>query len=258
MRRSWLIIVVAAVMIPALASAAEEGDAPEKKKSIQLKTEKQKLSYAYGMQIAKSLQQSPIDVNTKALTEGLKDVLGGKETQLSSEEATSVLQTYAKKMQEEQAAKQKEADAAAKKKSDKFLSENKTKEEVQTTNTGLQYKVVKEGDGESPGQSDQVKALVRIKQQDGSVLMDTFEKDQAVTIPVQALMPGFTEGVQLMEEGGRYKFFVPPKLGLGEKGRQMNVNPNAVLILDIELQDVMEGSAQQQPMAPPGAGAPSN
>jgi len=205
----------------------------------------QKRSYALGMDIGNSLTELPVDIDIDALSEGVRDTVGDGETRLSQKELDSVMQGFVQDM--EQAQKQqvsKQADANAKK-GEEFLAKNKDKEGVKTTDSGLQYKVVEEGSGDTPAKDDSVTVHYEGKLIDGTVFDSSRKRGKPVTFPVDAVIPGWTEALQLMKEGAQYKLFIPADLAYGERGAGAQIGPNETLIFDVKLISIGEGEQGQ-------------
>jgi len=251
MRHAWLMVVIGVLVMPAVAGAAEGTDSA---KQDELENQAEKLSYAVGMQIAKGLQNAQIDLDIDLLVRGLKDSLGAKETLMSAEEAESVRQEYAQKRKAEAKKKRQAKAKKQKEKAEKFLAENKKKEGVKTTDSGLQYKVVKEGDGAVPTEADRVDADLKIKTMDGKEIFNSEDAKQDRQLPVSGLLPGLTEGLKMMQEGAEYKLFVPPELGVQRQGKAAGPG----LIVDVELNEVLEGAATQKKKKAPDKGKQSN
>lgn len=204
-------------------------------------------SYALGMDIGNSLKELPVEIQVDSLAEGVRDTVNGGETRLSQEELDGVMQSF---VQDMEAAQQQKAEQQAKanlEKGQKFLEENKSKEGVQTTDSGLQYKVVEEGDGPSPDENDSVTVHYTGKLIDGTTFDSSRKRGEPVTFPVDAVIPGWTEALQLMEQGAKYKLFIPADLAYGERGAGAQIGPNETLIFDVELIGVekSEGSSSE-------------
>ena len=206
--------------------------------AVELETEEQKLGYIIGMDIGKSLRDQGAEVDLDALIDAIRTTFIGEEAALTSEEAAAIRQAYVEKRQAEQQA---EAAAVAGEnlaEGQKFLAENKTKEGVQTTESGLQYKVLTMGDGAKPAVTDTVQVHYRGSLLDGTEFDNSFERDMPATFPLNGVISGWTEGVQLMPIGSKFIFYVPPELGYGEGGGGP-IPPNATLIFEVELLDIV-------------------
>lgn len=199
-----------------------------------------KRSYALGMDIGNSLKELPVELNVDALAEGVRDTVSGGETRLSQQELQAVMQTF---VQDMQAAQQKQAQQLAQANLEagkQFLVENKDKEGVQVTESGLQYKVVEEGSGPSPDTNDSVTVHYEGRLIDGTVFDSSRKRGEPVTFPVDAVIPGWTEALQLMQEGATYMLYIPPKLAYGERGAGAQIGPNETLVFEVELLKVNE------------------
>lgn len=197
------------------------------------------VSYSLGYQIASmSLKrQGMTDINAEMFASGLKTALSEKDSaQLSTKEMQQVVQTY--QMEAQRRAQQKRLKEAKenKKKGKKFLAENKNNEGVQVTDSGLQYKVLKEGSGISPDSSDKVRVHYKGTLLDGEVFDSSYKRGEPVELLLNQVIPGWTEGVQLMKEGAKYKFWIPGELAYGPNPRPGGpIGPNETLIFEVEL-----------------------
>ena len=237
------ILITAFAVVIAASVFAEE-------KPPQLKDLKDKASYALGLNFGMNFKRQNVDLNTDAFSAGFKDgVLAGRKPLLSEQEVRQVMMDFQKDMEEKQkAAGQKNAAA-----SEKFLTENKGKEGVKTTPTGLQYKVMKEGNGAQPKIGDTVTVNYRGTLTDGTEFDSSYKRGQPATFPVAGVIKGWTEALQLMKVGSKFQLFIPPSLGYGEQARP-GIPPNSVLIFEVELMDV---KSPQAPAAPSAASSPS-
>jgi len=209
---------------------------------LTLKTDKDKNSYAIGMDIAKGLKQRGLDIDPDILARGLKDAMAGQKTLLTEEEQKAVLmalQTEMRKKQEEMRKAaleaQKKAGEANKKEGDAFLAENKTKEGVVTLPSGLQYKILKEGDGPKPAAADSVICNYRGTLINGTEFDSSYKRGQPATFGVGQVIKGWTEALQLMPVGSKWQLFVPSELAYGERAASGTIGPNSTLIFEIEL-----------------------
>lgn len=199
------------------------------------------VSYSLGYQMAAmSLKpQGMTDINTEAMQAGLEAALNDKESQLSKAEMQQVVQQYqmqAQQKAQEQRRKDAKANAAE---GEEFLSANIDKEGVKETESGLQYKILEEGSGVSPDSTDTVKVHYEGTLIDGTVFDSSYERGETVTFPLNRVIPGWTEGLQLMEEGATYKFFIPGNLAYGQNAPpQSPIGPNETLIFKVELLEV--------------------
>src|SRR5947208_12356832 len=219
-------------------------------KSPPLKDQKDKVSYSIGLNIGSNLARQNVEINTDALTAGVKDAIAGK-PQLTQDQVKEVMTTFEKDMQ----AKQKAAGEKNAAEGTKFLEENKKKEGVKTTASGLQYKVIKEGTGAQPKATDTVTVTYR-----GTLINDkefdsSYNRGQPATFPVNGVIKGWTEALQLMKQGSKYQLFIPSNLAYGERAMGPDIGANSTLIFEVELQEV-KPPPTPVPLGSPKAQAP--
>jgi FKBP-type peptidyl-prolyl cis-trans isomerase FklB len=205
--------------------------------NLVLKNQKDKISYIIGMDIGTNLKKQSIDIDSNILAKGVKDALAGTKPLLTEQEIQETMVAFQKEMMAKQAevAKKNKAEGEA------FLTENKKKEGVKTLLSGLQYKVIKAGTGKKPKLSDTVTAHYRGTLIDGTEFDSSYKRGQPATFPVSGgMIPGWTEALQLMEEGAKWQLFIPSNLAYGEKGAGRDIGPNATLIFEIELVSIQE------------------
>ena len=206
---------------------------------VELKEPKQKISYAIGMDIGSNLKRQEIDVDPKILAAGIADALTGK-LQLTDAEAKQVINEFRTQMMAKMESKQKEAGDKNVKAGEDFLAANAKKEGVKTTASGLQYKVLKAGDGKgkTPKPTDTVKVHYHGTLIDGTVFDSSVDRGQPATFPVNGVIAGWTEVLQLMKEGDKWQVYIPSKLAYGERGAGGQIGPNSALIFEVELLSV--------------------
>jgi len=205
--------------------------------ATELNTEEQKLGYIIGMDIGKSLREQGTNVNLDALMDAIKATYKGEELAMTAEEADAIRQEY---VQKRQAAQQAEAAATGQAnlaEGQKFLAENKTKEGVTTTESGLQYKVLAMGDGARPEATDTVKVHYSGKLLDGTEFDSSYARNEPISFALDRVIPGWTEGVQLMPVGSKFVFYIAPELAYGENGGGP-IPPNSTLVFEVELLDI--------------------
>jgi len=225
------IVVVFGIMLLASTALAAE--------NLELKTPKDKASYAIGMDMGKSLKKNEVDVNPDALTKALKDVLTNQKTQLTDQEAGTILTEMQKEMQGKRQEKMKAMGEKNKTDGEAFLAENMKKEGVKTLPSGLQYKVITEGKGKSPSATDTVTVQYTGKFIDGTEFDSSFKRGQAATFALNSVIKGWTEALQLMKEGSKWQLFIPSNIAYGETGTVGGpIGPNATLIFEVELVSV--------------------
>ena len=199
-----------------------------------------KLSYALGLGIGQQLSQMGADdISAEDFAQAIKDVLGGKELKVSHREAQTIVQDYFAKQEKKIQAQRAEAGKAHKEAGEKYLAENAKKDGVITLPSGLQYQVLKEGNGKKPTAKDTVMCHYEGFLIDGTVFDSSVQRGEPATFPLQQVIAGWTEGLQLMKEGAKYRFFIPYRLGYGEGGAGNSIPPYATLIFDVELIQVV-------------------
>lgn len=213
-----------------------------------LETEHNRISYAIGMQLGTMLKQSQLDVNLPSLMEGIGDMLEGKEPALNEEQLQEVEAALQRKMQEahEATAKQMEAEAAENLgKSKEYLAEAEKKEGVNKTESGLLYSVDKQGEGKKPTATSKVRVHYRGTLIDGTEFDSSYKRGEPVTFGVNQVIPGWTEALQLMNEGSKYTLIIPPDLAYGAQGNQ-RIPGNSVLLFEVELLEVLPDTPEIQ------------
>ncbi len=206
--------------------------------SLPLTSQKDKVSYAIGYNIGMNLKNQQYDVDPNIIARGIKDLLSGTEPAMTETEARQALQEYQQalfqKRQEEMAA------AAAKNKEEgqAWLAENATKEGVVTLESGLQYKVLASGDGESAGPNDTVKVNYRGTLIDGTVFDSSYDRGQPAQFRVTGVIKGWTEALQLMKQGDKWQLFIPSDLAYGDRPQGDKIKPGSTLIFEVELLEV--------------------
>lgn len=214
---------------------ASQDQAASKSGADQFDSKTDKRSYALGMDIGNSLDDLPVEIKLKELTAGIEDVLEDNQTRLSQDELEKVMQGVVADMESAQQEEDKRQSEANRKAGEKFLAENKDKDGVKTLEDGLQYKVLEEGEGPSPDESDSVTVEYTGTLIDGTVFDSSDRNGKPVTFPVDAVIPGWTEALQIMKEGGEYELFIPPNLAYGERGAGSQIGPNETLIFKVKL-----------------------
>ena len=188
-----------------------------------------KVSYALGLGIARQLAgMGASEVNVDDFAQALKDIFAGKEPQVTDQEGQQLVNEFFQNKQAEMAAKAKEG-------GEKFLEENGKKEGVVTLPSGLQYQVLREGNGKKPKATDKVECHYEGTLIDGTKFDSSYDRGQTATFGLYQVIAGWTEGLQLMQEGAKYRFFIPYNLAYGENGAGQSIPPYAALIFDVEL-----------------------
>ena len=222
-----IIIILAVLFLVSQVNAQE---------NLVLKTQKDKMSYVIGMDIGNNLKRQSIDVDPNILAKAIKDALAGQKPLLSDQEIRETMAAH----QNEMKAKQEVLAKKNKEQGDAFLAGNKKKEGVKTLPSGLQYKVIKAGKGKKPKPDDSVTTNYRGTLIDGTEFDSSYKRGQPAAFKVSGVIPGWTEALQLMEEGAKWQLFIPPSLAYGERGAGGTIGPNATLIFEIELISIQE------------------
>ena len=199
-----------------------------------------KISYALGLGIGHQLlQMGANELSIDDFSQAIKDVIGGAELKVNDTEAQQIVQDFFQKQEEKQRVAVAEKGKTAKVDGEKYLAENAQKEGVVTLPSGLQYKVLREGNGKKPKATDQVKCHYEGMLVDGTMFDSSVQRGEPATFPLNGVIAGWTEGLQLMQEGAKYRFFIPYQLGYGERGAGSSIPPFATLVFDVELIEVV-------------------
>ncbi len=233
-------LLIAAAAIGLLAACNEnKAETPEEPKAeIQLQGEQQKLSYLLGSSVASQFKMDGIEIDSETFLLGVSDILDGKELRLSPEEAQAVFQKFSAEMQAKEQARQLAMAAAAEENriaGEEFLAENAGKDGVVALESGLQYKVVTAGSGPSPKLEDMVEVNYRGRLLDGTEFDSSYAHGETAKFSVDQVIPGWTEALQLMQEGAVWELYVPSSLAYGPVGAPPTIPANATLIFDVEL-----------------------
>lgn len=199
-----------------------------------------KLSYALGLGIGSQLSQMGANgLNIDDFAQAIKDVINGSELKISQQESQQIVQEFFQQQEEKQRAAAAEMGKVAKAEGEKYLAENAKKEGVVVLPSGLQYQVLQEGTGKKPKATDQVKCHYEGMLVDGTMFDSSVQRGEPATFPLNGVIAGWTEGLQLMAEGAKYRFFIPYNLGYGEHGAGASIPPFATLVFDVELIEVI-------------------
>ncbi|MBO4827395.1 MAG: FKBP-type peptidyl-prolyl cis-trans isomerase [Prevotella sp.] len=199
-----------------------------------------RLSYALGLGIGQQLAQMGVGeiISVEDFGAAIKDVIAGNELKVSHREAQTIVQDFFQRQEKKMQAERAEKGRTAKADGEKYLAENAKKEGVVTLPSGLQYQVLREGNGRKPKATDSVKCHYEGFLIDGTVFDSSVQRGEPATFGLQQVIAGWTEGLQLMQEGAKYRFFIPYMLGYGEGGAGQMIPPFATLIFDVELIEV--------------------
>jgi len=230
-----------ALMSTLVFGCANNGNKSDQSSSSSTVTEKsaelEKVGYSIGYATAESYKESLNDLNLDTFEQGFRDAYGNKKAALTKEQMQEVMTKYEEKKQAEMMEKMKQDAVKNKAAGDKFLAENAKKEGVKTTASGLQYKEIKPGTGKPVANSEMVKINYEGKLLDGTVFDSSYDRGEPVVFPVEGMIPGFTEGLKLMKEGGTYELYIPADLAYGETGNS-GIDPNSTLIFKVEMIEV--------------------
>jgi len=207
--------------------------------AVPLKSPKEKASYAIGQNVGKglrsNLQKDDVEVDSSSLARGFRDAIAGNKSLLTDEESKAALTALATEVRAKQQIKLEQISAVNKKEGEAFLAANKTKEGVVALPSGLQYKVEKEGNGPKPTAADSVTCNYRGTLIDGKEFDSSYKRGQPLTIPVNGVIKGWTEAMQLMPVGSKWQIFIPPDLGYGNQAMGQDIQPGSTLIFEVEL-----------------------
>lgn len=199
-----------------------------------------KVSYALGLGIGRQLSQMGADnLDIDDFAKAIKDILAGKKPEIDDAEAQTLVKDFFEKQEAKQRAAAAEMFKETKEKGEAYLAENAKKEGVVTLPSGLQYQVIKEGNGRRPKATDKVKCHYEGMLVDGTLFDSSIQRGEPATFPLNGVIKGWTEGLQLMQEGAKYRFFIPYHLGYGENGAGASIPPFAALVFDVELIEVV-------------------
>jgi len=208
--------------------------------ALTLKTQKEKLSYAIGMNIGQSMKKDSLDIDPAVLARAIKDGLTGAKPLMTEEEAKSVITAFRTEMMKKQQAEAQKVGDANKQAGQAFLAANKAKPGVVTLPSGLQYKIITEGTGPKPTAADTVVTNYRGTLIDGTEFDSSYKRGEPATFPVGQVIKGWTEALQLMPVGSKWQLFIPSDLAYGERSPGGEIGPNSTLIFDIELMSIQE------------------
>jgi FKBP-type peptidyl-prolyl cis-trans isomerase FklB len=210
-----------------------------------LKTQKDKVSYVIGTIVARDMQSQGVDVNADLFIKGFRDVLSGAKPAISDQDAQAAMSAFRNEMTAKREAATKKLAEQNKKQEEAFLSENKKKPGVHTLESGLQYKVIKEGTGSKPTIYDKVIVNYRGTLLDGTEFDSSYKRNKPITFALNGVIPGWAEALQLMKTGSKWQLFIPSKLAYGEAGAMRGIiPPNAMLTFEVELLSLGETAPQ--------------
>lgn len=234
------ISVLASAMLLVTGCSTNNGNQESAAKSVSVTEQSsatEKVGYSLGFMMAEGNKEAVQDLNLDTFEQGFRDGYEGKESALTQEQMEEVLMTYQQEQEEKFVQDMQTKAEDNKAKGEAFLAENAKKEGVQVTDTGLQYKVLEAGSGKSPKATDIVEVNYEGKLIDGTVFDSSYERGEPIEFPLNQVIAGWTEGLQLMKEGGKYEFYIPADIAYGEAGNA-GIEPNSTLIFTVELLSV--------------------
>ena len=223
-------VIGATILLVAIAAGCTAEEAV-----VKLDQPKQRISYTIGLNIGRDFVSQDVDVDTAALMAGVRDGLGGQKPRLSDEEMLAEVKAFREAMMAKQEAKQKELATKNQTEGAAFLAKNAKEPGVVVRESGLQYKVLKEGAGPMPKADSIVSVHYRGTLLDGSEFDSSYERNEPLTLPVGGVIPGWTEALTLMKEGSKWQLYIPAALAYGEAGAPPAIGPNATLLFEVEL-----------------------
>lgn len=233
-------LLLAAGMLAACNQPAAQSDSQSAAPALE--TDAQKFGYAIGVDIGESLATVREQVDAEALKAGIDDALAGT-VRMDAEERRAVQQAASQRIRQQQLAEQIEKAKAAKAKGEKFLAENAQREGVKTTDSGLQYEVIEQGEGPKPTAEDRVTVHYRGTLIDGTEFDSSYQRGEPITFPLSGVIKGWVEGLQLMPVGSKYRLYIPAELAYGESGAPPRIGPNETLIFEVELLGIEDKDA---------------
>lgn len=227
--------LLAGLIATAALAAGCNNDTPATSDSAKLESVDQRVSYLFGLNLAQQFKHDDVPLDVDAFTLAIRDVQGSVDPRLSDEDMKAAMKAFQDKQVAKHEESQKVVAEANQKQGEDFLAENKTKEGVVETASGLQYKVITEGTGKQPTPEDLVTVHYRGTLIDGTEFDSSYARGEPVTFPLSGVIPGWIEGLQLMKEGGKAELYIPSALAYGPGGTQGAIGPNATLIFEVEL-----------------------
>ena len=236
MRRLVICLIVLVVLLPFLSLATDQ-DRPA---VTELKSFAEKISYVLGREIGHSFKESPVEIDLDIFIQGMSDSLQGSKSLLDADETNQIKQEFSRQVQESRQTQMAALSQKNRADGEAFLAANKNKQGVVTTASGLQYKVLKKGDGPKPQNNDKVTVHYRGTLLDGTEFDSSYKRGKPATFQVNGVIRGWTEALQLMNVGSKYQLFIPSDLAYGTRGAGRKIGPNSTLIFDVELLGIEE------------------
>lgn len=256
MKRFFQKSIVAAVPLLLFSYSAACAQDQSASGGAPLDTLEKRASYAIGMNFAQSMKSQKVPIDLELLIQGMRDAFGDGEPRMSQQEIQQAFQEFQSMMGERQKKEHDEQAAANQKQADEFFAENKSKPGVVTTDSGLQYMVMREGDGPKPTLQDRVSVHYTGTLLDGTKFDSSYDRNQPATFPVGGVISGWKEAIQLMPVGSKYKLWIPPDLAYGANGQGQVIGPNAALVFEVELLGIEDASSSGNAGGNAGASSP--
>ena len=231
------------VLAVAMATAMSSGGLMAQ--TTELDTPEKRLSYTIGMDIGRSLSTQDMEPDIDVVMQALRASYLGEETLMTQEEVDAERERFIQARQQEMQQQRNAEGQRNLEEGQAFLAANADKEGVQVTESGLQYRVIEEGEGEQPGAGDRVTVHYRGRLINGTEFDSSYSRGEPTTFGLGQVIPGWTEGLQLMREGAKYELYIPPDLAYGERGAPGTIGPNSTLIFEVELIEIADDSATE-------------
>ncbi|WP_198652060.1 FKBP-type peptidyl-prolyl cis-trans isomerase [Chitinophaga deserti] len=233
-RKSLFICVLSLMSVQAAYSQRKKKKGPEVPPPLTMVTTLDSVSYTIGNDMGEMLKKQGLDsINLKLFFKAIEDIYKGDSAMITTEKGMGVVSNYLQKIKLEKAAKNKAA-------GEQFLAANKTKEGINTTASGLQYQVLTNGSGAKPSLQDKVKVHYRGTLIDGTVFDSSIDRGEPIVLPLNGVIKGWTEALQLMTVGSKWKLFIPSDLAYGERQAGAKISPNSALVFDVELLEIVK------------------
>ncbi len=227
-------VLITAVLAIAFMGTAFAAD------SVKIETDKDKVSYTIGYDIGTNFKTQKIDVDSAVLLRGIQDAMADGDALMSDEDRKNTMVKFQTEMREKMESERKAAGGKNQADGEKFLAENKGKPGVVTTESGLQYMIITEGNGPKPSDADTVKTHYKGTLIDGTEFDSSYTRGQPASFPVKGVIAGWTEALQLMPTGSKWELYIPANLAYGDRGAGQSIGPNATLIFEIELLEIVQ------------------